>query len=85
MNRDFTQKLDKLHRSILLLESPTIRRDLTVMYRHCTELNSQLSSELVKCRRLQKLTPKYESIAQNLQESIQNLDNYLVYGLLSGS
>lgn len=83
MNQDYTQTLDKLHRSILATETPYVRRDLMVMYRHCVALNNQLSSESVNCRRLHKITPKYLDIAQTLQEAIKNLDNYLVYGILS--
>lgn len=83
MDQDYAQKLDELHRGIVAIKNPSIRRDLTTMYRHCLDIQSQLSMESVNCRRLHKVTPKYSEIAKKLEQSIQNLDDYLVYGILS--
>lgn len=83
MDQDFSKKLDSLHRNIVAMKNPSIRRDLMIMYKHCQDISGQLSSESVNCRRLHKVTPKYLEIAKKLEESVQNLDDYIVYGILS--
>lgn len=83
MDQEYTQKLNDLHRSIVAIKTPAIRRDLMIMYRHCLDIQTQLSMESVNCRRLHKVTSKYLEISKKMEKSIQNLDDYLVYGILS--
>lgn len=62
---------------------PTKRGDLMRMWKHSLELWHNLDKEMVACRRRQKPTAHFLSINDELDESLNTVEQYLVWASLS--
>lgn len=58
------------------------RESMDVMYKHARDLWSLMNSELVECRRRGKHTPKYQELEQKLDEHLNMIEQYIVFGTL---
>jgi hypothetical protein len=58
------------------------QRDLKRMWRVCKDIVTEISKEDVTCRRLGKDTPKKLELIEKLNESVNTLEQYLVFATL---
>ena len=58
------------------------QRDLKRMWRACKDLLTEISKEEVTCRRLGKDTPKKLELIEKLNESVNTLEQYLMFATL---
>jgi hypothetical protein len=82
MNRHYTEKLSSL--LVIVGETSSIgtRSDLYKIYSNCRKIYTELDRESVECRRLRHKTAKYESLEQKLNESIQELEQWVTFSRL---
>ena len=57
-------------------------RDLKRMWKNCKRIQDEISKEGVACRRSGKNTPKMQGLLQELETSVDNLEQYLVFATL---
>jgi hypothetical protein len=75
--------INELYFKILAL-APQTQRDLKRMWRVCKDLLTEISKEDVNCRRFGKDTPKKKELVQKLDDSVNTLEQYLVFASLLG-
>ncbi len=63
---------------------PDQREDLRRMWRHTRELWTFMDLEMVNCRKVNKLTPKYQELQRDCWESLTNLESYISWAHLLG-
>jgi hypothetical protein len=63
---------------------PGMREDLRRMWRGTRNLWNQLDIELINCKRLNKVTPKYTELEAELNQCLLTLEGYITWGHLSG-
>jgi hypothetical protein len=61
------------------------QRDLKRMWKNCKRIQDEISKESVACRRSGKNTPKMQALLQELETSVDNLEQYLVFATLLNS
>lgn len=61
---------------------PQHQRDLRRMWRVSKDIITEISKEDVQCRRLGKDTPKKLELQQKLEESVNTLEQYLMFATL---
>ena len=76
------QRLDRAHNEIRTIRNKRAQRDLYMMLRPIERALTQMSGEAVECRRLQRMTPKYESLDQQCRELLDNLEKHLLMARL---
>jgi hypothetical protein len=64
--------------------SPRYQREMTKMLKRCTDITTEMSKELVECRRYNKETVKYVALKQQLTESLDTVDKYIMLANLLG-
>ena len=78
---DIQERVDAVWPLIINSKS-THRRDLLRMFHHCAAVNTELSKEAINCRRVGKITIKYSNLAQELDELVSNLEQYVTFAIL---
>jgi len=58
------------------------RRDLFTMLNAVDSLLNQLDAESVECRRLNKITTRYETLKKQAEEQVLNLEKHLTLARL---
>ena len=76
------QRLDRAHDEIRTIRNKRAQRDLYVMLRPIERVLTQMSGEAVECRRLQRMTAKYEDLEKQCQELMDNLEKHLLMARL---
>lgn len=85
MDRDLSPKTQLYVLWYKILDvSPAKRADLTKIHRKCESIWTEMDKEFINCRRASKLSPKYQELEQDLQESLNTLEQYLVFATLLG-
>jgi hypothetical protein len=80
---DYDTRLDQI-RSQITKKPLAIRRDLLKMHDHCLKIRQKMSRESVECRRLHRTTGSYTRLEQELEESLDSLEKYIVWAGLIG-
>lgn len=75
------QELMELQRQIRSIPYP-IKRDLLIMARTCERLWSAADQEFVTCRRLNKVTAKYQELMQDFTTAKEHLAQYVIFAML---
>ena len=86
MNQDLDLKdrLDRAQYAILSqISSGEKRLDLYKMYRPCQTIWAEMDKEFITCRRVWKITPKYNDLQAQLEENLNTLEQYLVFAKLT--
>ena len=78
------QRLDRAEKQIALVKNKVARRDLLKMHDHCLKIRQKMSRESVECRRLHRTTGSYTRLEQELEESLDSLEKYIVWAGLIG-
>jgi hypothetical protein len=55
---------------------------LNLMYQNCVAAWARLDAEFVECRRRNRLTPKYTTLAEKLDQDLVVLEQHLTFGAL---
>jgi hypothetical protein len=82
-NSDYKYRIDQAFFTIIKMP-PGMREDLRRMWRACRNLWDQLDIELINCKRLNKVTPKYTELEAELNQCLLTLEGYITWGHLSG-
>jgi hypothetical protein len=84
MELDLTLKhrLDVTFFQIIELD-PVQRKDLQQMWRNARRIWELMDQEMVNCRRIKKATAKYTEFEQQLTESLDTIERYITFGLLT--
>jgi hypothetical protein len=80
---DLKRRLDEAFFGISQMR-PDMRDDLRRMWRQAREIWTQMDRELVNCRRIGKLTPRYLSLQTEFLESLSTVEQYIAWGTLLG-
>ena len=64
------------------LKNKTARRDLTKMHNTVLAIFEEISRESVECRRIHRLTTRYEKLILNATDQLDHLEKYLVFACL---
>ena len=78
------ERLKQAERQIAGVRSRVARRDLVKMLKPITTVLNKLSQESVECRRLHRATARYQTLEQQAEDLVKNLEKYLVFACLLG-
>lgn len=81
--QEIENRVNELYFKVIACK-PEHQRDLKRMWRVCKDIITEISREDVTCRRLGKDTPKKLELIQKLEESVNTLDQYLMFATLLG-
>lgn len=76
------KRIDDVAAKARKIKNPTVCRDMIKLADNSHDLLMDLSSELVECRRRNKLSPKSKDLLRALDESIDHAEKMLTYAQL---
>lgn len=79
-----SQRTDQLFFKIIACKQEH-QRDLKRMWHNCKRIEDDISREDVLCRRKGRDTAKMVELKQELEETVHNLEQYLVFATLLNS
>ena len=79
---DYEAKLAELRESINSTADIRARSELYALYRNCRITWEEMSKEMVECRRRKKLTQKYTELETQLNERIDNFEQWITFAKL---
>lgn len=80
---DYAAKLHDLFKIVTQTGDMRARSELFKMYQNCKRIYIQLDTAQIECRKRGKKTTEYETIEQNLNESIKEFERWITFaGLL---
>jgi hypothetical protein len=79
---DYFERIDKLVSRSKALINTEARSDMLTMCNASYDIATELSRELVECRRRGKLNAHSETLMTRLDESIDNVEKMLTYATL---
>jgi hypothetical protein len=81
---DLLERIKQAERQIASVRSRVARRDLVKMLKPINIVLNRLSQESVECRRLHRPTARYQTLEQEAEDLVKNLEKYLVFACLLG-
>ena len=81
---DLLERIKQAERQIAGVRSRVARRDLVKMLKPINTVLNRLSQESVECRRLHRATARYQTLEQEAEDLVKNLEKYLVFACLLG-
>jgi uncharacterized protein (UPF0262 family) len=79
---DYFERIDKLVDRSKALSNAVARSDMLTMCNTSYDIATELSRELVECRRRGKLNAHSQTLMTRLDESIDNVEKMLTYATL---
>jgi hypothetical protein len=79
---EYFERIDKLAARSRQISNTTARQDMMTMCNAAHDIATELSRELVECRRRGKLSAHSETLINRLDESIDNVEKMLTYATL---
>jgi hypothetical protein len=79
---EYFERIDKLVSRSKALPNAEARSDMLIMCNAAHDIATELSRELVECRRRSKLSAHSETLINRLDESIDNVEKMLTYATL---
>ena len=79
---DYFERIDKLVVKSRRLPNAEARADMLTMCNAAHDIATELSRELVECRRRSKLSAHSQTLINRLDESIDNVEKMLTYATL---
>ena len=79
---DYFERIDKLVDRSKALSNAVARSDMLTMCNASYDIATELSRELVECRRRGRLSAHSETLINRLDESINNVEKMLTYATL---
>jgi hypothetical protein len=81
---DLLERVKQAERQIAAVRSKVARRDLVKMLKPIALIQQKLSQESVECRRLHRPTARYQTLEQEAEDLVKNLEMYLLFACLLG-
>ena len=78
------ERLKQAEQQIASIRSRVARRDLVKMLNPINTVLNKLDQESVECRRLHRYTARYQTLEQEAEDLVKNLEKYLVFACLLG-
>ena len=78
------ERLKQAEQQIASIRRRVARRDLVKMLKPINIVLNKLSQESVECRRLHRPTARYQTLEQQAEDLVKNLEKYLVFACLLG-
>ena len=78
------ERLKQAEQQIASIRSRVARRDLVKMLKPINIVLNKLSQESVECRRLHRPTARYQTLEQEAEDLVKNLEKYLLFACLLG-
>jgi len=78
------ERLKHAERQIAGVRSRMARKDLVKMLKPIDSVLNKLSQESVECRRLHRATARYQTLEQEAEDLVKNLEKYLIFACLLG-
>ncbi len=75
-------RLSKITIQIPQVKNRQARRELTMMLRSANAAMRNIDKELVECRRLHRLTSKYQDLVQEADKVLNFVEQHLVFAVL---
>lgn len=75
-------RYQQVEQAVKKVKNPTARRDLLKMLRTVDQLLDDISKESVECRRIRHNTARYDTLILKADQTLDNLEKYLVYAVL---
>jgi len=66
----------------IIRSAPASRSDLRRLATYCSRLVDEMSKELVNCKRLHKLTPKFQELKKKFDDAVDHLDQMIFFATL---
>ena len=79
---DVDVKLQDFFKQVQATTDIRARSQLFKLWKNCVNLYTEMDKELVECRRLQRVTPKYAELETKLNEAMQNFEHWITYARL---
>ena len=79
---EYFERIDKLVSRSKALSNAVARSDMLTMCNASYDIATELSRELVECRRRSKLSAHSQTLINRLDESIDNVEKMLTYATL---
>jgi len=79
---DYEPKFSEMLACISAVNDMRARSQLYKMYTNCRKIHTEMSQELVECRRRKKLTQKYTELETNLNLSISEFEQWTTFANL---
>lgn len=79
---EYFERIDEIATKCRRIPNVQACRDLLQMCDTAHTIGTELSKELVECRRRNKLSPRSQSLLTELEESIANVEKMLTYATL---
>jgi len=79
---ELTQRFDSCQRHIRQIRQQQMNRDCSTMARATERLLADVSTAAVECRRLHKTTPAYQQALTRAEQSIRDLERYIMMAQL---
>jgi len=76
------ERFDTLLLRIRKIRSNSTKMQLLEMSTVCSKFRNLISIELVECRRLRKVTIKCQDLINSYVQSVNTLEEHIVFGLL---
>ena len=78
------ERLKQAEQQIASIRSRVARRDLVKMLTPINTVLNKLDQESVECRRLHRPTARYQTLEQEAEDLVKNLEKYLLFACLLG-
>ena len=75
-------RYQQAEQAVKKVKNPTARRDLLKMLKTVDQTLADISKESVECRRIHHATARYETLVTTADQTLDNLEKYLVYAVL---
>ena len=79
---DYNKRIDTAYSQIGAVKNKLARRDLMMILRGAEAAYTKMDQESVECRRLHKITPKYQELEKNFVEILEHLEKHITFASL---
>ena len=79
---NFGQRIEQARIQIAAVKSKVARRDLMVILRATETAYTRMDQESVECRRLGRITTRYDELYQNCKIMVENLERHITFASL---
>ena len=82
--KELQDRLAEAQKQVPTVKNKQARRDLYMMLKSTESAYNKISQESVECRRLHRVTPRYDQLVKNCEELLEHLEKHLTFAKLLG-
>jgi len=82
MDQELRQRANEIWIQISKIQDPCVRHDLERMFRVAEKMLSEISQEMVECRRLHRETARLGELRSSTHERLVQIEQYITMALL---